>query len=216
MHIAILGATRNVGKAFVEQAISKEDTEITILVRNPEKLTYTEEQLSKIAVVKGDALVKDDVVKTIGNADIVLFTLGARIGILKTAPDTGIESVGAQVVIDAIKEKRAANPPRFIMVSSTGAGGLYDVPYLLRPLYIIALHTPHNNKAVAEDAIKKSSIPFTIVRPALFTNGETTKKYRAGLDVSGYTISRSDLAHFILEECVIEGKYRNESPSIAY
>ncbi|KAJ1797747.1 hypothetical protein LPJ59_002934 [Coemansia sp. RSA 2399] len=216
MHVAILGATRNTGKSFVEQAIAKGGIDITALVRTPESLTYTEEQLAKITVVKGNALLKEDVAKAIADADVILFTLGAKFNGFNTPPDAGIESKAAQVVLDVIKEKRADNPPRFIMVSSTGAGGSYDVPYLMRPLYMLILRTPHRYKAAAESSIKSSGVPYTIVRPAFFVNGEITGKYRAGPDVCGYTISRNDLAHFILERCVVGGEFVNESPSLAF
>ncbi|KAJ2085574.1 hypothetical protein IW138_006246 [Coemansia sp. RSA 986] len=128
MHITVFGATRNTGKSFVEQAIAKGGIDITILVRTPENLTYTEEQLENVTVVKGNALVKEDVAKAIANADVILFTLGAKFNGLNTPPDAGIESEATPIVLDAIKETRADNPPRFIMVSSTGAGNYYDVP----------------------------------------------------------------------------------------
>ncbi|KAJ2512842.1 hypothetical protein H4217_006664 [Coemansia sp. RSA 1939] len=217
MHIAVLGATRNTGKFFVEQAIAKGGIGITILVRAPESLTYTKKQLEKVAVVKGNALVKDDVTTAIADADIVLFTLGAKFNGFNTPADAGVESEAAQVLLNAIKEKRADRPPRLIMVSSTGAGSAHDVPLLMRPLYATLLRTPHKHKGIAENSIKGSGIPYTIVRPAFFKEGETTTgKYRAGPDVRGYTITRNDLAHFILETCVIKGEYLNESPSIAY
>ncbi|KAJ2725000.1 hypothetical protein GGI07_001569 [Coemansia sp. Benny D115] len=220
MRVAVLGASRNTGRSFVEQAVAKNaDFEITVLARNPESLNFTADEAAKITVVKGDALNRDDVARTIEGADLVLCSLGAKINGLSKPQDMGIEEIGTQHVLDIIKETRRDNPPRVIMVSSTGVGETnanYDVPYILRPFYSILLKAPHKHKTITEAAIKNSGIPYTIVRPALLTSGEITGKYRADVGVCGYTVSRKDVAHFILEKCVIENKFINASPSIAY
>ncbi|KAJ1643065.1 hypothetical protein LPJ64_005122 [Coemansia asiatica] len=220
MRVSVLGASRNTGRYFVEQAIaSGKDFDITILARNPDALGFTPEEMQKITVIKGDALVKDDVARAIEGADIVLCSLGAKINGLSKPQDMGVEETGTLHALDVLKETRQENPPRVIMVSSTGVGetnGNYDVPYILRPIYSILLKAPHKHKTVTEAAIKASGLPYTIVRPALLTNGEATKKYRADIGVSGYTISRRDVAHFVLEQCVLKDNFPNASPSIAY
>ncbi|KAJ2490540.1 hypothetical protein IWW37_003100 [Coemansia sp. RSA 2050] len=215
MRVAVLGASRNTGRAFVEQAIEK-DIRITILARSPDRLPFSEEQLGRIQVVKGDALVKEDVARTIEGADIVICSLGAKIEGLKVSGDIGVEETGVKHLIAAIKEAKAEAAPRLIMVSSTGVNGNYDVPYVFRPFYSLLLAKPHQHKEVAERAIKESGLPYTLVRPALLTSGKLTKTYRADVGVCGYTVSRSDVAHFILEQCVLENKFINASPSIAY
>ncbi|KAJ1723803.1 hypothetical protein LPJ53_001872 [Coemansia erecta] len=220
MRVAVLGASRNTGRSFVEQAIASEtDFDVTILARNPDSLNFTPAEMERITVVKGDALNKEDVAHTIEGSDIVLCSLGAKINGLSKPQDMGIEETGTTHVLDIIKETRADNPPRVIMVSSTGVGetnGNYDVPYVLRPLYSLFLKTPHKHKTVVEAAIKESGLPYTIVRPAILTSGELTKKYRADIGVCGYTVSRNDVAHFILEQCVVKNNFPNASPSIAY
>ncbi|KAJ2847347.1 hypothetical protein IWW36_003898 [Coemansia brasiliensis] len=217
MHIAVLGASRNTGRYFVKQALEKNaDIQITILARNPDNLPFTSEELSKITVVKGDALVKQDIARTIEGVDIILCSLGAKPQGLGKMSDEGIEEVGVKSIVEIIKETRAGNMPRLIMVSSTGVGTNSDVPYVMRPFYSLFLRKPLQHKQVAEKAIKNSGITYTIVRPALLTSGELTKKYRADVVCSGYTISRRDVAHFVLEQCVIENKWPNSSLSIAY
>ncbi|KAJ2701963.1 hypothetical protein FB645_004443 [Coemansia sp. IMI 203386] len=219
MRVSVLGASRNTGRYVVEQAIaSGGDFDITILARNPDALGFTPDELQKITVVKGDALVRDDIARAIEGADVVICSLGAKINGLSKPQDMGVEETGTLHVLDVLKQTRQQNPPRVIMVSSTGVGetnGNYDVPYIMRPLYLL-LKTPHKHKTVTEAAIKDSGLPYTIVRPALLTNGEVTKKYRADIGVCGYTISRRDVAHFILEQCVLKDNFPNASPSLAY
>ncbi|KAJ1944655.1 hypothetical protein EC988_005932, partial [Linderina pennispora] len=174
MRITVFGASRHTGQAFVEQALAKDNISITVLARTPSKLPFTDEQLAKITVVQGDATNKDDVAKAIDNADIIVTSLGATPTGLTTANDVGIEETAAAHILEIIKETRAESQPRIVMVSSTGVGGSYDVPYIMRPLYKIALATPHKHKLVAETAIKESGVPYTIVRPTLLTNGALT------------------------------------------
>ncbi|KAJ2774066.1 hypothetical protein IWQ56_000754 [Coemansia nantahalensis] len=215
MRVTVLGASRNTGKAFVEQALEKGGLEITILARTPERLTFTSAQLAKITVVKGDATAKADVARAIEGADMVVSSLGGAPSLTGIA-DAGVEEVATLLVLEAIKETRASSPPRLIMVSSTGVGTLRDVPLVMRPLYGLLLRTPHRHKAVAEAAIRASGVPFTLVRPALMTNGPLTRTYRAAAGASGYTISRNDVAHFVLEQCVLGDAWVGEAPVIAY
>ncbi|KAI8325842.1 NAD(P)-binding protein [Martensiomyces pterosporus] len=216
MKLTVLGASRNTGKALVEQATERDDVQVTILARSPNSLMFTEDQLSKITVVKGDALVKEDLAKAIEGADVIVSSLGAKPDGLKTPHDLGIEEQATAIALEIIKETRPDNPPRFVMISSTGVGGSYDVPYLLRPMYAVVLKKPHAYKKVAEEAIKQSGVPYTIVRPTLLTSGKLTKKYRADYGTTGYTISRNDVAHFVLKQTVLEDKWHNASPSLAY
>ncbi|KAJ1850377.1 hypothetical protein LPJ73_003479 [Coemansia sp. RSA 2703] len=220
MRVSVLGASRNTGRSFVEQAIASDTVfNITILARNPDSLNFTPAEMEKITVVKGDALNKEDIGRTLEGCDVVLCSLGAKISGLSMPKDMGIEEIGTLHVLDIIKETRADNPPRIIMVSSTGVGesnSNYDVPYVLRPIYSLLLKSPHKHKTVVEKAIKESGISYTIVRPALLTSGDLTKKYRADIGVCGYTVSRKDVAHFILEQCVVKNNFPNASPSIAY
>ncbi|KAJ2365346.1 hypothetical protein IW150_006237, partial [Coemansia sp. RSA 2607] len=146
MRVSVLGASRNTGRSFVEQAIASDTVfNITILARNPDSLNFTPAEMEKITVVKGDALNKEDIGRTLEGCDVVLCSLGAKISGLSMPKDMGIEEIGTLHVLDIIKETRADNPPRIIMVSSTGVGesnSNYDVPYVLRPIYSLLLKSP--------------------------------------------------------------------------
>ncbi|KAJ2716278.1 hypothetical protein H4R19_000742 [Coemansia spiralis] len=215
MRVTILGASRNTGKALVEQALESGRVEITVLARAPEHLPFTSEQLAKLTVVKGDATVKADLARAVEGADMVITSLGAKMSLTGTA-DMGVEETATRLLLEIIEETRADSKPRIIMVSSTGVGTSRDVPLIMRPLVSLLLRTPHRHKAVAEAAIRQSGAPFTLVRPALLTNGALTRTYRAAPYVCGYTISRSDVAHFVLEQCILEDRWVGEAPAIAY
>lgn len=73
---------------------------------------------------------------------------------------------------------------------------------------------------VGEHGIAKETV---VLRPSAFTDGECTagkaKSYRAAdNDLKGaYTISRRDVAHFIVERCLKEwGTWRGKYVSLAY
>ena len=57
---------------------------------------------------------------------------------------------------------------------------------------------------------------IVVVRPALLTNGPETAKYRV-LDSSSYTVSRRDVAHFIVRKVISEwSTYEGKAVTVAY
>jgi putative NADH-flavin reductase len=82
---------------------------------------------------------------------------------------------------------------------SRGHGGfIYDhliLPYLLGEIY--------KDKDRQEALIKDSATDWTLVRPARLTNAPSSLKYQEITNLSGQsmsTISRADVAHFLLDE----------------
>jgi putative NADH-flavin reductase len=75
-----------------------------------------------------------------------------------------------------------------------------------------------DDKEVQEDAIMKSALDWTIVRPVILTNGEKTGKYRSltPTDSSlGQKISRADVADFLLSEMSAQDHVK-EAVSLSY
>jgi putative NADH-flavin reductase len=74
MNVTLFGATGSLGRQCLEQCLLA-GHEVTVLVRNPDKLPDT--LRAKITVVKGDGLVPEDVARALPRGtDAILFAVG--------------------------------------------------------------------------------------------------------------------------------------------
>jgi putative NADH-flavin reductase len=189
MRLLILGATGGTGQAIVRQA-SERGHDVTAFVRSPQKLA----PLPRVDTRQGDPTDFAALRNVLPGHDGVLTALGppgpGRTTVLRT---------GARSLVEAM---RAAGPQRLLVVS---AAVLFDgiglVGWLLRRTLL---------KNIAEDArgmeriVASSGLDWTIARPPRLTNGRLTGRYRAedgnlpGRSATA-TISRADVAHFLLE-----------------
>ena len=82
---------------------------------------------------------------------------------------------------------------------------------LLRPAY--------NDHELQESYVRESSLEWTIVRPAAFTDGERTGQYRHGFPGTDKTttlkISRADVADFMLKQ-LSDNEYLHKTPGLSY
>jgi putative NADH-flavin reductase len=70
-------------------------------------------------------------------------------------------------------------------------------------MIMLPLRDIYADKAIGEALIRRSDLDWTIVQPTQLTNGQLTATYRAGesLALRGVpTISRADVAHFIVSQ----------------
>ena len=190
--IIIFGASGSLGKVIVEQALEKRHT-VTAFTRTPSNMTL---QSSTLRVVQGDVLDQQQVNNAIDGHDVVLCALGAgRAGTLR--------HVGTQHIISAMQMHSVE---RLICQTTLGAGDSYPnlnffwkhimFGLLLRPAF-----ADHQQQ---EQAIIRSELNWTIVRPAAFTDGPLTKNYRHGFDGTAQDlklkISRHDVTDFIVNQ----------------
>ena len=107
-----------------------------------------------------------------------------------------------------------------IALSSTGILSTRDLlPLPLKPLYRTLLHKPHVDKIEMENTIVEGYVPekWILIRGALYTDGARTGVYRAGEEEVGYTIRRTDVADFIVSQCINgEGKWLGKRPVVVY
>ena len=108
---------------------------------------------------------------------------------------------------------------RLIFISALGVGdSIRDAPLFPRLMFRLLLSDIYADKAAGEELIRKSNLDWTLVRPALLTNGPLTGKYRVGerLDLRGMPkIARADVAHFVLGQ-LGDTAYVRKAPLIAY
>ena len=124
----------------------------------------------------------------------------------------------AKVVVESVRG--LPSPPVIIATSSTGILSTSNqLPLLFKPFYKTLLHKPHIDKINMENAIAEGYVPdkWILIRGALYTDGQRTGKYRVGESEVGYTISRRDVADFIVKECITsEDKWLGKRPVVVY
>ena len=93
---------------------------------------------------------------------------------------------------------------RLIFTSAIGVGDAYSEAPLLSKLVIrVLLKDIYPDKLIGENLVRNSDLEWTIVQPAGLTNGRLTRRYRAAEHLRHRmvaTISRADLAHFLLSQ----------------
>jgi putative NADH-flavin reductase len=195
MKLLIIGGTGGTGKELIEQAL-EEGHDLTVLVRNPDRLKISH---SNLHVVKGNVLNFDNVQEVVKRQDAVLSALGHKKFFIKTT----ILSRGTENIIEAMQTH---NLTRLICITSLGINdsrfklGLY---YTLFVIPFIAFFY-FLDKSKQEKIIKNSGLNWTIVRPGQLTYGKRHGVYKHGSNVGSYiltkTISRADVAHFMLNQ----------------
>jgi|SRR5579859_4009867 len=121
----------------------------------------------------------------------------------------------ANTVVNAVKS--LPSQPVIIATSSTGILSTANkLPFLLKPFYKLLLAEPHVDKINMENAIADNTQKWVLVRGALYTNGKKKGVYRTGEMEVGYTISRRDIADFIVRECLNGEKWIGKRPVVVY
>jgi len=195
MKLLIIGGTGGTGKELVKQALEQGHL-VTVLARNPASVKIHDPNLR---VVKGDVLDFDKVQSIVAGQDAVLSALGHKRFFLKTT----ILSRGTKNIIEAMQKQHVT---RFICITSLGINdsrfklGLYYTLFVIP--FIVFFY--FMDKSKQEKLIKSSQLSWTIVRPGQLTNGKKRGVYKHGPNTGNYiitkTISRADVAHFMLSQ----------------
>lgn len=204
MKIVIFGANGKTGTLLTEQALAK-GYKVKAYIRKSGTLA---QQHPNLEVVLGDL---NDTVKlkeVIAGADACISVLGGR-SLTKHSPEiiSGIDH------IVSLMEQESVN--RFIYMSSMGAGqSRYIMPPLIRFFIAdIMLRVPLADHTTNEKRIAKSSLHWTLVRPAGLTNGPKTGRLKHGKTVKvlkgSPQISRANVASFLLDQ-LADTTYINE------
>ena len=210
MKLLIIGGTGRTGQDLIKQAL-EQGYNLPALVRNPEKVRITHQNLS---VIKGNVLDFDKVQEVVAGQDAVLSSLGHKRFFIKT----DILSEGTKNIIHAMEKY---NVNRFICITSLGINdsrfklGLYYTLFVI-PVSVFFYFL---DKGKQEKLIRSSKLNWTIVRPGQLTNGKKRGKYKHGANVGNYIlikmISRADVAHFILTQ-LNDATYFHKTPGVTY
>lgn len=208
MNLLIFGSTGSVGRLIVEQSIY-EGHKVTAFTRNPSKLDIKHPNLK---VIQGDVMDLASVEKAMQGQDVVLAALGSS-----PFKNTNVRSEGNLLIIQAMKK---AGIRRLITLSTLGAGDSKPtLPVKYKIIFGTLLRKAFADHEAQENYVKQSQLDWTIVRPAAYTNGGHSGKYRHGFPVTDKTItakiSRADVADFMLKQ-VTDNMYIRKTPGLSY
>ncbi len=193
MKLFVIGGTGGTGQQIVAQALDA-GHDVTVLARDRATVAM---QHPHLCVVAGDT--------TAGGA--------AMTGPMR-AHDAVISAIGrgkrfksAQLIQRSVPgilaAMQASGVRRLVFTSALGVGDTYqDSPLLPKIFFKTLLRGIYADKLIGDDLIRSSGLDWTIVQPAVLTDGPLTRRYRSGehLEMTGMpAISRADTAHFILD-----------------
>ena len=187
MKVAVLGATGATGTLFTALALEA-GHEVVALVRNASKLDAN----PQLRVIAGDATDESAVATIVENADVVVSCLG------HVAGEEPMMSAAFTNIISAASKQ--ANPPRCVLMTSIGVGGTsLHVKFVLSTLVAGCKVIADYERADA--LVRRSGVPYVLVRPGHLTNGPSMNKYTTSL--KGFyhiamKIARADVAKFLL------------------
>jgi putative NADH-flavin reductase len=191
MRLTILGATGGIGRLLLPMAL-EQGHEVTAFARAPEKITRNG---SRLHVVGGDLFNAQQMASAIHGSDAVLSAFGPT-----TLRRTHLRRDFGRTVVKAL---RTAGVSRFLHVSSAllfpDGGMLVKVMSNTLMRNVAADHQDCDAELVQPD------LAWTIVRPPRLLDGPPTGRARilAGhLPKGGFTITRADVAAFMLQETV--------------
>lgn len=211
MKLLIVGATGPTGRELVKQATAQ-GHDVTVLVRDAAKAAFA----SPIKRVVGNVLDLASLQTAVVGQDAVVSALGsAPSGPFKA---TTLLSEGIRNLIAAM---RTAGVVRLITITGIGAGeskghGPWFYNLLIQPL---VLRGTYHDKTRQETIVRDSGLDWTLVRPAILTNGpgkgrQEVRAYTALDGVRVGTIRRADVAAFCLAE-LVERRFVHQAPVIS-
>ena len=196
----ILGATGGIGLQLVDQALKRRH-QVTAFVRSPDKLGAARERLT---VIQGDVRNADVMSRALEGHDAVLSALGP--------PGPGRNTITSDSARATVAAMQSAGFDRLLVV---GVAALFpDIGVFGHLLRSTLLRNIADDSAEMERIVKASGLDWTIVRPPRLTNGPRRKHYGVADDRlpngagGNATISRADVAHFMLDNVEQPGHLR--------
>ena len=194
MRILVIGANGQIGRMVVEKLKESEHDPVA-MVRKEAQAEALHEQ--GIKTVIGD--LEKDFSHAFEGIDLVLFTAGSG---AKTGADKTIliDQEGAMESIDLAKEHGVKH---FVMVSGMGVENPRQADDKMRPY----MHA----KFRADEHLKASGVPYTILRPGLLTNDDgkgSVDFYEYEGETRYGEVPRADVASVLVE--IINAKPENK------
>ena len=208
--IAVLGANGGIGRQVVEMAL-KQGHCVTAILRNPANLTFTHQNLT---VVKGDIMKPETLESYLRNKDAVISAIGKS-----SLKETTLYSQGNKNLLNVLMN---TGTTRFFFISASGLevnpAHSFFMRFATKSILQRLLKNMYADLERMEKIIKESYQNWTIMRPPRLTNAPFTGIYRSAINSflkGGFSISRADLAHFIISNITNEAIYKT-TVEVAY
>lgn len=182
MRVAIAGGHGKIA-LHLERLLTEAGHSTTALIRNRDHSDEVRAAGAEPALIDLESAGVDELAAVLTGHDAVVFAAGA-------GPDSGAErkaTVDRDGAILLAEAARAAGASRYVMISSMGADqGDPDSDDQFQ-IYLVA-------KAAADEAVRRSGLDWTIVRPGRLTDQEPNGKVNAGASTGSGSIPRADVA----------------------
>jgi len=186
MKVLVAGSNGQIGSILVQKLKESKDLSPTAMIRKEDQKTKFEKM--DVSTVVGD-LEWDTakLEKVVTGFDAIVFTAGSG-GSTGADKTLLIDLDGAVKMIEAAE---AQDVSRFVMVSALGASS--------RERWNDALKSYYVAKHFADEALQRSSLDYTIVRPGRLLNEPGIGQIKAGSEVERGSIPREDVADVLVE-----------------
>lgn len=184
MKIAIAGGHGTIA-LHLTRLLADAGHEVASIVRNPDHRADVEEAGATMLVADLEEIMPDDLAATIGEADVAVFAAGAGPGSGAERKET-VDHLGAVKLVEA---SRKLGVDHYVIVSSMGADPTH-VGDEVFDKYLVA-------KGRADDAVRSSGLPFTIVRPTSLTDDGPAGTVTLAECADGGPVTRADVAAVI-------------------
>ncbi|MEM7008466.1 MAG: NAD(P)H-binding protein [Thermodesulfobacteriota bacterium] len=194
MRVCILGASGGIGRYIVSKSLAM-GYEVSCQTRDADNLTQFSDQVRVYEFHPTDS---ERLSEFVAGADVVVFALGADI--------LGPSTLFSQVTKTLIALMTEHNIARLITITGVGAGetkghGGFIYDWIGYPLITKRIY---KDKDLQESLIKKSSLDWIIVRPAVFTNREQKNALQVVTEILPDTVlrrvSRQEVAEFVVDQ----------------
>ena len=207
--LLVLGATGGTGRLIVSQAVAR-GYDVAVLVRSAEKARNRD----GVEVVVGDARDEQVLRQALKGRDAVISALGTSVSPFR---EVTMLSTATRALVGAMKAEQVS---RLICITGIGAGDsaghggfLFDM--LILPLLLRKVYADKNRQ---EAIVRESGLDWVLVRPTVLNNQPGRGTHRALTDLSdfhGGTISRADVAQFVLDQTSTDN-WLHRSPLITW
>lgn len=204
--IAIVGGNGKVGRFIAKRAL-EDGHQVRMLVRDPTRLTNTDE---RIEIVKGDAQDINSIRSLLKGCHIVINTLGQPV------KDSPIYSSVTKSILTAMNELGIR---RYIGVTGGSLDITGDNKNIINKIgariFRFLFPKMMADKKMELAILARSDVEWTLVRLPFVVEGSAAGNIKESLtDMPGIKITNTDIADFIINQ-ISDKKYIRKTPFIA-